>query len=111
MKGVAAPTTPGASTTAPPAIVGASHSDNTKVCVVSGGEVPRSPPMENAKATVGSPSGLALNVMPMASLGFTAAVAPPPLRRSVKSNTTLASRLDDKPVVIEMEDALRAAAG
>ncbi|KAI4990904.1 hypothetical protein ZWY2020_039275 [Hordeum vulgare] len=67
--------------------------------------------MERAKATVGGPLGLALTIMPKDSLGLITAATPPLLRRSGKSKMALASRLYDKPVIIDMEAAMHALAG
>ncbi|KAE8816262.1 hypothetical protein D1007_06111 [Hordeum vulgare] len=111
LKGVVALTTPGASTTIVPAIFGDAHSDDTEYYVAGGGELPSTPAMERAKATVGGPLGLALTITPKDSLGFITAATLPLLRRSGKSKMALASRLYDKPVIIDMEAAMHALAG
>lgn len=100
-------------------IIGAVSSDGTEVCEARGEELPSSsiveaapgtPLMEKGKATMGGPSGLALTVTLNAAFGFTAAPAPPPLRRNGKSKAAMFSRMDNKPIVIDMEAALRAVA-
>lgn len=71
------------------------------------------PSLPLGRAAVGGPSGLALTVTPSAaSIGFTSAAAgPPPLRRAGKSKQKAVPWAGCKPVVIDMEAALRAVAG
>lgn len=98
----------------PPALGEVAMGDNSVQAgcgVESSMAAQKTPKVEKGKAAVGGPSGLALTVTPGASIGFAVAAAPPPLRRNGKSKVLPASMIDDKPVVIDMEAALRAVAG
>lgn len=70
------------------------------------------PAMFQGTAVVGGPWGLVLSVMPSASVGFASAAADPPLlRRAGKSKMFVGQRTGHRPIVINMEAALRAVAG
>ncbi|XBJ00303.1 hypothetical protein VPH35_020218 [Triticum aestivum] len=74
-------------------------------------EKTNTPMLEKRKATVGGPAGLAITTTPKTVVGFTAAVAPPQLRRYGKIKEASSSRAPNKPIVINLEAALRAVAG
>lgn len=70
-----------------------------------------SPMLDKGIAKVGGPTGLALTATPKATVGFTAAAAPPQLCRNRKSKEASSSRAFSKPIVINLEAPMRAVAG
>ncbi|XBI19238.1 hypothetical protein VPH35_060814 [Triticum aestivum] len=66
--------------------------------------------LTKGKGTVGGPTGLFL-ASPNASIGFAATTtSPPTLRRNNKTKLRSPTMFNDKPIVIDMEAALRAVA-
>lgn len=74
---------------------------------------PASSFVEKGKAAVGAPNALLRTTTPSTSMGFTDKAAPPTLRRSRKTRvlSSPSPTIDDGPIIIDMEAALRAVAG